>query len=85
MAFSYNPLWIYLIEHNMTKEDLRKAIGASPATIAAMGKQQGISPKVLARICETFKLQPGQIMEYIPEGMKSAVTFDPPDHYQDNK
>lgn len=66
MPFSYNKLWKMLIDRGMTKEEFRKQIEASPTTIAAMGKGEGISPKVLGRICETMRCQPGDIMEYIP-------------------
>ncbi|MDK2965374.1 helix-turn-helix transcriptional regulator [Lacrimispora sp.] len=82
MAFSYTPLWVILIERKMTKEDLRKKIHASPTTIAAMGRGEGISPKVLGRICETLNLQPGDIMTYIPENFTEAITFEPPESYE---
>jgi DNA-binding Xre family transcriptional regulator len=39
----------------------------SPTTIAAMGKGDGISPKVLERICAALDCQPGDIMEYLPD------------------
>ncbi|MCY1713375.1 helix-turn-helix domain-containing protein [Caproiciproducens galactitolivorans] len=65
MPFSYNKLWKILIDQNMTKEELRNLIKASPTTIAAMGKGEGISPKVLERICLALNCQPGDIMEYI--------------------
>ncbi|OXS25344.1 MAG: XRE family transcriptional regulator [Acetobacterium sp. MES1] len=67
MPFTYNKLWKILIDKNMTKEDFRKLIKASPTTIAAMGKGEGISPKVLERICKALQCQPGDIMEYLEE------------------
>lgn len=66
MAFSYDKLWKTLIDKKMTKENFRILIKASPTTIAAMGKGDGISPKVLDRICTAFNCQPGDIMEHIP-------------------
>lgn len=66
MAFSYDKLWKLLIDKKMTKENFRILIKASPTTIAAMGKGEGISPKVLERICTAFDCQPGDIMEYVP-------------------
>lgn len=38
MPFTFNPLWKLLIDKNMTKEDLRTALGLSPSTMAKMGK-----------------------------------------------
>ena len=67
MAFSYNKLWKILIDRNMTKEQLRLMTKASPTTIAAMGKGEGISPKVLERICNALHVQPGDIMEIEPK------------------
>ena len=66
MAFSYDKLWKLLIDKKMTKENFRILIKASPTTIAAMGKGEGISPKVLDRICTAFNCQPGDIMEHVP-------------------
>jgi DNA-binding Xre family transcriptional regulator len=67
MAFSYNRLWKVLIDRGMKKEQLRILAQMSPTTIAAMGKGEGVSPKVLERICAALSCQPGDIMEYVPE------------------
>lgn len=67
MAFSYNGLWKILIDRSMTKEQFRILIKASPTTIAAMGKGEGISPKVLERICNSLDVQPGDIMEVVKQ------------------
>ena len=78
MAFSYDKLWKLLIDKKMTKEKFRILIKASPTTIAAMGKGEGISPKVLDRICTAFECQPGDIMEHIPNNLNNKnelVTF----------
>ena len=50
--FSFKKLWHKLLDLGMTKEQFRTAVGLSPTTIAAMGKGVGLTPKVLARICE---------------------------------
>lgn len=73
MPFTYNKLWKILIDKNMTKEDFRKLIKASPTTIAAMGKGDGISPKVLERICKALQCQPGDIMEYLEEKTRGRI------------
>lgn len=64
--FSYDKLWKILIDKKMTKEQLRTMAKLSPTTIAAMGKGDGISPKVLERICNSLEVQPGDIMEIKP-------------------
>jgi DNA-binding Xre family transcriptional regulator len=67
MAFTYNKLWKMLIDKKMTKEALRLSAKLSPTTLAAMGKGEGISPKVLGRICAALGVQPGDIMEYVED------------------
>lgn len=65
--FSYNKLWKILIDRGMTKETFRVSANMSPTTIAAMGKGQGIAPKVLERICVVLNVQPGDVMEVVPD------------------
>ena len=67
MGFSYDRLWKILIDRKMNKEKFRLLAKLSPTTVASMGKGEGISPKVLERICESMSVQPGDIMEYIPD------------------
>lgn len=64
MAFSYKPLWKLLLDNDISKSELNKIIGLSPATIAKMGKDEYISMQVLDRICEHFSVQPSEIIEW---------------------
>ena len=66
VAFSYDKLWKLLIDRKMNKEQFRLLAKLSPTTVAAMGRGEGISPKVLERICTNLCVQPGDIMEFIP-------------------
>lgn len=72
MGMKYNGLWKLLVDKEMTKEDLRVKIRASPATIAKMGKGEKVSLDVIERICAVLDCQPGDIMEYVP-GAKTEV------------
>ncbi len=67
MPFSYTKLWVQLVSRGWNKEDLRCAIGASPTTIAAMGRNENVSMGVIGRICDVLDCQPGDILEYVPE------------------
>lgn len=67
MGFSYDKLWKMLIDNNMNKTDLQKAIGTTPTTIAKMGKNQNVNMSTLAKICECFKCDIGDILEYEQE------------------
>lgn len=64
MGFSYNNLWKLLIDHNMNKSDLQKAVGLSATTVAKLGKDENVSMDVLARICENFNCDICDILSY---------------------
>lgn len=67
MAFSFNPLWKLLIDKKMTREDLRTALGFSPATMAKMSKGEYVSLEVIHKICDYYKIQPSAIFEYVSD------------------
>jgi len=67
MGISFKPLWKLLIDKNMTKTNLREAIGISKSTLAKMSKNEYISLEVIKKICQYLKVQPGDIIEYIEE------------------
>lgn len=50
MSMSYKNLWKLLIDRDMTRADLRRKTGISPATIAKMSKGEPIGANVLERI-----------------------------------
>lgn len=64
MSFSYDRLWKKLIDKKMNKTDLQEAIQTTPKTIAKMGKDKNVSLETLGRICELFKCDIGEIIEY---------------------
>lgn len=67
MKVSYNKLWKRLIDQNMKKTDLIKAVKTSPNTIAKMSKNENVSMDVITRICEYLGCDIGDIMEMIPD------------------
>lgn len=67
MSFSYNKLWKLLIDKNMTKSDLRKAIGISSSTMAKMGKGENVSLDVIDKICSLLNCKVEDILEHINE------------------
>lgn len=68
MGFNYNKLWKLLIDHNMNKTDLKEAISTTPSTISRLSKNEHVSMDILGRICEYFKCDIEDIVEYISEG-----------------
>lgn len=51
----------------MTREDLHRAAGLSPATIAKLGKDGDVTTNVLLRICQTLPYNLEDIVEIVPE------------------
>lgn len=48
---------------NISKEQLRVAIGASSATISKLSKNENVSLDIIEKICVYLECQPGDIME----------------------
>ena len=67
MPFSYNKLWKLLIDKNMTKSELTKAIGISSSTMAKMGKNENVSLEVIDKICALLECDINDILEYISD------------------
>ncbi len=49
--FSYEPLFIQLVEKGMTKTQFRKAVGIATTTLAKMSKKQYVSMSIINDIC----------------------------------
>ena len=65
MRISYNKLWKLLIDKNMNKQDLRKASGVSPASIAKLGKGENVTTDILLKICAALDCGIEDIMEVV--------------------
>lgn len=65
MSVKYNKLWKLLIDHDMSRVDLRIAAQMSPNTLAKLGKNEDVSLDVLKRICNVLRCDIGDIMEVI--------------------
>ena len=67
MPFSYNKLWKLLIDKNMTKSELTKAIGISSSPMAKMGKNENVSLEVIDKICALLECDINDILEYVSD------------------
>jgi len=67
MAISYNKLWKLLVDKKMSKADLRKASGVCPNTMTKLRRDEPVMLNVLDKICETLKVDYGDIMSYVPK------------------
>lgn len=63
----YDKLGDYLKSQNMKYIDLQNALGISPSMTAKFTKNRVISTDTLNKVCEYLKVQPSEIMEWIPD------------------
>lgn len=67
MSVSYKKLWKLLIDKDMTRTDLRRAIGASSSTFAKLSRGEFISGDLMARICTALDCNVGDMMDIVKD------------------
>lgn len=63
----YDKLGDYLKSKNMRYIDLQRELALSPSMTAKFTKNRIISTDTLNKVCEYLKVQPSEIMEWIPD------------------
>lgn len=71
MPWSYNRLWIMLIQKNLKKTDLLKLAGINSSALTKMGKNLPVTMGTLGKLCQTFQCKIEDIVEFIPEDRES--------------
>lgn len=66
MAIKYYKMLDLMNRQGIGKEELRKKISISPATMAKISKNQYVSLEVIDKICDVLNCQPGDLMEHMP-------------------
>lgn len=74
MAFCYKKLWHQLIDHDMSRTDLRNATGMAPATLAKLSKGEAVGTPTLEKICRVLQCNIGDIMDYVPDDVPQMHT-----------
>lgn len=65
MTISYKKLWIMLAEREMSKAELRRLAGLSPATLTKLRRNQSVSMEVLMKIAEVMDCNIGVMMDFV--------------------
>ena len=65
MTISYKKLWIMLAELEMSKAELRRLAGLSPATLTKLRRNQSVSMEVLMKIAEVMDCNIGDMMDFV--------------------
>ncbi|QOS67037.1 helix-turn-helix domain-containing protein [Eggerthella guodeyinii] len=66
-SIQYRKLFDMIARRGYKKTDLREEVGLSTVTIAKLSKGESVTTDTILRICERFDVQPGDIMEYVPD------------------
>ncbi len=67
MGVTYKPLWKLLIDKDIKKTEMSKAIGISTSTLSKLNKEEYVSLDVLVRICTYLKCQLSDICQVFIE------------------
>lgn len=67
MAIKYYKMLDQMNRRGIGKEELRKKIQISPATMAKISKNEYVSLEVINKICGVLGCQPGELLEYVPD------------------
>ena len=73
----YNKLFALLALRGMKKSDLVSLKVISSPTLAKLSKGESITTTVLCQLCEFLKCQPGDLMEYVPDGTQTDHELSP--------
>lgn len=64
MSFNYKPLLKTLIDKDMSREDLRRKIGAAPSTFTKIAKGEYVALSLLDRICTVLDCPIESVIEH---------------------
>lgn len=65
MGVSYKKLWVLLAQKGMSKADLRRAAGITPAILTKLNKNEYVSLIMLVKICTALSCDIGDIVEVV--------------------
>lgn len=67
MAIRFYKFFDYMARNGISKTEVKKTLGISSATSARLFNGENISLQVINDICSMYGLQPGDIMEFVPD------------------
>lgn len=73
MTISYRKLWVMLAQRDMSKAELRRLAGLSPATFTKLRRNQSVSMEVLLKIAETLDCNIGDMMDFVKSAQQADV------------
>lgn len=67
MGWSYDRLWILLINKKWKRTDLISKAGITSHVLARMGKDEPVHLESIEKICTALNCQLEDIVEFVPE------------------
>lgn len=67
MNISYNKLWKLLIDRDMKKKGLEKAVGISNYAISKMTRNENITVETVGKICKALNCTPNDMLEFVSD------------------
>ena len=67
---TFNKLKVMCVRNNINPTTLYKKLNITGRTIVAIAHNKSVSLETIDRICNYFKCQPSDIMEFLPEEEK---------------
>lgn len=67
MSFDYKPFFKTLIDKELTREQIKKDLQLSPATMAKLAKGENVSIAVLDKLCEHLNCEIEEIVSHVKE------------------
>lgn len=65
---SYKPFQKMLIDRDLMKKEVMQIASISNATMAKLNTNEYVSLEVIDKLCAALACQPGDLLEYIPDG-----------------
>ncbi|MCS1393076.1 helix-turn-helix transcriptional regulator [Lysinibacillus boronitolerans] len=65
MTFDYKPLFKTMIDKNVTREQIKKELQLSPATMAKLTKGENVSLTVLDKLCTFLDCEIEDVISHI--------------------
>ena len=73
MTISYKRLWVMLAHREMSKAELRRQAGLSPATFTKLRRNQPVSMEVLMKIAQSLGCNIGDMMDFIDQPKENEI------------
>ena len=67
MVWSYENLWILLLQRNIKKSDLVEMAGITSNAIAQMSRNEEVTMKTLRKLCIALECNIQDIVQLVPE------------------